>query len=73
MIEGKQLKEIRMASGQTQAALAKKMGKGGYDRFAISKIERGKVVVGFEVLEKWAAACGYEVKIEFVKIILGKK
>jgi transcriptional regulator with XRE-family HTH domain len=66
MITEKKLKEIRIASGQTQAELAKKLGKGGYDRFAISKIERGKVKVGLEVAQKWAAACGY--KIEFLKI-----
>lgn len=67
MITGKDLRLLRLSSGQTQAQIAEKLGQGGYDAKVIGSIENGRRNIGLALLSSWASACGYDVKIEFVK------
>ena len=67
MITGNTLKLLRLSSGQTQVQIAEKLGKGGYDAKAVGALENDRRNIGLSLLASWAAACGYDVKIEFVK------
>jgi transcriptional regulator with XRE-family HTH domain len=63
MRAGRKVREMRVAKGLTQASLAKTLG---WDQVRISNIERGEGVLGpsFDVLQKIAAACDYEIEFK---------
>jgi transcriptional regulator with XRE-family HTH domain len=67
MISGKDLRLLRIGSGQTQTQLAEKLGQGGYNKQIVSAIEKGKRNIGLSLLADWASACGYDVSISFDK------
>jgi transcriptional regulator with XRE-family HTH domain len=67
MISGKQLRLLRIDSGQTQTQLAEKLGKGGYSQQVVAAIENDKRNIGLWMLGDWANACGYDVQISFMK------
>lgn len=68
MINGKDLRMLRISAKLSQAELAKKLGNGGYDRRIVGAIENNRRNIGINLISDWAEACGYEVKIEFKKI-----
>ena len=59
------LKALRVSAGLTQTQLAERLGNGGYSKCIVSAIENGKRNVGLNLLRDWAAACGYEVEVNF--------
>ena len=61
------LKQLRLSANLSQAELAEKIGKGGYNEKIIEAIETGNRNIGLNILEDWAKGCGYELSIEFVK------
>ena len=67
MISGKELRLLRLSSGQSQAKLAKKLGNGGYDAKVIGAIENDRRKIGLSLLSDWAFACGYQCNISFEK------
>jgi transcriptional regulator with XRE-family HTH domain len=67
MINGKDLRLLRLGSGQTQTQLAEKLGNGGYTKHVVSAVESGKRNIGLSLLVDWASACGYDVSISFNK------
>jgi len=67
MINNKDLRLLRLGSGQTQTQLAEKLGQGGYNKQIVSAIEKGKRNIGLALLADWASACGYDVSISFIK------
>jgi transcriptional regulator with XRE-family HTH domain len=67
MINGKDLRLLRISSGQTQTQLAEKLGNGGYTKQVVSAVESGKRNIGLALLSNWASACGYDVSISFTK------
>jgi transcriptional regulator with XRE-family HTH domain len=67
MISGKELRLLRNLSGQTQAELAEKLGKGGYTQQVVAAIENDKRNIGLSLLGDWAGACGFDVNISFTK------
>lgn len=67
MINGKQLRLLRISSGQTQTELAEKLGKGGYTKQVVAAIENDKRNIGLSMLGDWANACGFDVQISFTK------
>lgn len=68
MINEKQLKALRTSAGLTQTQLAERLGNGGYSKCIVSAIENGKRNVGLNLLNEWATACGYRVKVNFEKL-----
>lgn len=56
---GNKVKELRIASGLSQAEIA---DKSGIERGQISKIEKGKINVTLETIDKLAFALGVEIK-----------
>jgi transcriptional regulator with XRE-family HTH domain len=60
---GRQVREMRLAKGWTQMQLAEVLG---WDQVRISNIERGQGPLGptFDVLQKVAAACDYEIEFK---------
>lgn len=66
MITRPDLSALRESAGLTQSKLAEKLGNGGYTATVVAAVERGKRNIGLALLERWATACGYDVKIEFV-------
>lgn len=68
MITGNTLKLLRLSSGQSQSQLADKLGKGGYTKQVVSAIENDNRNIGLSLLADWANACGYGVRIDFVKL-----
>ena len=67
MINGKQLRLLRLSSGQTQSQLAEKLGNGGYTKQVVAAIENDKRNIGLSMLADWADACGYDIQISFTK------
>lgn len=67
MINCKDLRLLRLSSGQTQTQLAEKLGKGGYSKQIVSAVETGERNIGLALLADWASACGYDVSISFTK------
>jgi transcriptional regulator with XRE-family HTH domain len=67
MISGKELRLLRLSSGQSQAELAKKLGNGGYDAKIVSAIENDRRKIGLGLLADWSDACGYNVSVTFHK------
>ena len=77
MISGKDLRLLRLSSGQSQSQLAEKineihkkenpLSKGGYDSRVVGAIENGRRNFGIALLSEWAESCGYDVSISFVK------
>lgn len=67
MISGKQLRLLRLSSGQTQSELAKKLGQGGYTKQVVAAIENDKRNIGLSMLGDLASACGFDVNISFIK------
>jgi transcriptional regulator with XRE-family HTH domain len=61
------LKEMREKKGLTALQVAQKMGP-GYQPPRIYNIESGYKPVGFGMIESYAAACGFTVRIEFDEI-----
>ena len=55
------LKQLREARGLSQAALAKKVGRGGVSREYIARLETGKHDPPLSTLEKLAKALGVRV------------
>jgi transcriptional regulator with XRE-family HTH domain len=68
MISGKDLRLLRLSSGQTQTQLAEKLGNGGYTKHVVSAVEKGKRNIGLALLGDWASACGYNIRISFEKL-----
>ena len=67
MIDGAQLKALRESAGLTQTQLCEAMGiKAG--KVFISKIEKNRKKVGLNLAEKWAKACNFAMKIEFLPL-----
>lgn len=62
-----QLKELRESCGLTQTKLAKYLGK-GYSKSTISNIEKGKIQVGRNIIQRWAEICGYKYIESFEKL-----
>jgi len=62
------LKALRVSAGLTQTQLAERLGNGGYSKCIVSAIENGKRNVGLNLLNDWATACGYRVKVNFEKL-----
>lgn len=61
-----QLRALRQTSGLTQCELAQLCG---VSQAHISDCERGKYSgMNLASIEKWAAACGHKLRIEFDKI-----
>jgi transcriptional regulator with XRE-family HTH domain len=60
---GRQVREMRQAKGWTQVRLAKELG---WDQVRISNIERGEGTRGptFDVLQKIAAVCDYDIEFK---------
>jgi transcriptional regulator with XRE-family HTH domain len=60
---GRQVREMRLAKGWTQIQLAEVLG---WDQVRISNIERGQGPRGptFDVLQKVAAACDYDIEFK---------
>lgn len=60
---GRHVREMRLANGWTQAQLAEKLG---WEQVRISNIERGEGSLGpsFDVLQKIATTCGYELEFK---------
>jgi len=58
------LREMRKSAGLKQADLAKMLG---YSQAKISEYESGKHSPGFETIQRWADACGCEVKVDWKK------
>jgi transcriptional regulator with XRE-family HTH domain len=60
---GRLVREMRQAKGWTQVRLAKELG---WDQVRISNIERGEGTRGptFDVLQKIAAACDYDIEFK---------
>lgn len=60
---GRQVREMRLAKGLTQTQLAAALD---WDQVRISNIERGEGTLGptFDVLQKVAAACGYDIEFK---------
>jgi transcriptional regulator with XRE-family HTH domain len=67
MINGNDLRLLRLSSGQTQTQLAEKLGQGGYSKQVVLAIEKGKRNIGLSLLADWASACGYDVSISFLR------
>ena len=67
MVTGKNLRLLRLSSGQTQTQLAEKLGSGGYSQQVVAAIENDKRNIGLSLLADWANACGYDVQISFIK------
>ena len=67
MINGSNLRLLRLGSRQTQTQLAEKLGNGGYTKQVVSAVESGKRNIGLALLADWASACGYNVSISFIK------
>lgn len=67
MISGKELRLLRVLSGQTQSELAEKLGKGGYTKQVVAAIENDKRDIGKKMLYAWADACDCDVEITFKK------
>jgi transcriptional regulator with XRE-family HTH domain len=59
-----QLKHLRKEAKLTQSQLAKRLSD-GYSRSNVCLIEKGTRKVGLSMIEKWAEACGFEMKIVF--------
>lgn len=68
MINRLTLKALRVSAGLTQTQLAERLGNGGYSKCIVSAIENGKRNVGLNLLNDWAAACGYRINVQFEKI-----
>lgn len=62
-----ELKLLRQSSGLTQTELAKYLGK-GYSKSTISNIEKGKIIVGRNVIQRWSEICGYRYVETFEKL-----
>jgi transcriptional regulator with XRE-family HTH domain len=60
---GRQVREMRLAKGFTQAQLAAALN---WDQVRISNVERGEGPLGptFDVLQKIAAACNYDIEFK---------
>jgi len=58
------LREMRLSAGLKQADLAKMLG---YSQARVSEYESGKHSPGFETIQRWADACGCEVRVEWKK------
>lgn len=67
MIDGSQLKALREAAGLTQTQLSEAMEITAGKVF-ISKIENNRKKVGLNLAEKWAKACNFALKIEFLPL-----
>jgi transcriptional regulator with XRE-family HTH domain len=67
MINGSNLRFLRLGSGQTQTQLAEKLGNGGYTKQVVSAVEKGRRNIGLALLADWASACGYDISISFTK------
>ena len=67
MISGKQLRLLRLSSGQTQTELAEKLGPYCYTKQVVAAIENDKRNIGLSMLGDWANACGFDVQISFTK------
>lgn len=61
---GEIFRQMRKAAGYTQADLAKMLG---YSQAKISEYESGKHSPGFETIQRWADACGCEVRVDWKK------
>jgi transcriptional regulator with XRE-family HTH domain len=63
MRAGRQVRQMRLAKGLTQAQLAAALG---WDQVRISNIERGEGTLGptFDVLQRIAAACDYDIEFK---------
>lgn len=59
-----QLISMRTKAGLTQEDVAKKLGT---NKSNISRLERGRSNPSWETLSKYAAACGFRVKLEAVE------
>jgi transcriptional regulator with XRE-family HTH domain len=62
MINGSQLRLLRLSSGLSQSQLAEKLGNGGYHAKVIGAIENDKRKIGFSFLSDWCKACGYRIE-----------
>jgi len=58
------LREMRKSAGLKQADLAKMLG---YSQAKVSEYESGKHSPGFETIQRWAQACGCDVRVEWKK------
>lgn len=67
MIDGQQLKALREAAGLSQTQLCEAMEITAGKVF-ISKIENNRKKVCLNLAEKWAKACNFELKIEFLPL-----
>lgn len=59
-----QLVTMRTSAGLTQEAVAKKLGT---NKSNICRLERGRGNPSWSTLNKYAAACGFRVKLEAVE------
>jgi len=59
-----QLITMRTKAGLTQEDVAKKLGT---NKSNISRLERGRSNPSWETLNKYAAACGFRVKLEAIE------
>lgn len=64
MITKEQLKEMRVSAGMTQQDLATKMKS---TQQVVGNYETGVRSAGFNILKKWATACGFTVEINLIK------
>lgn len=67
MIDGAQLKALREAAGLSQTQLSEAMEIAAGKVF-ISKIENNHKKIGLNLAEKWAKACNFSIKIEFLPL-----
>lgn len=62
---GKTIKALRKMRGMTQAQLAT---AAGLERTSITNIETGKQTLSVQTINAIAAALGYQVKVQFVRV-----
>lgn len=60
---GPELKALRHYAGLSEAEMAHKLG---WDGYGIYKIENDRKWLNMETLARYAAACGYDVQIDFI-------